>query len=275
MAGEWVVATDHVWLDGLGPFLARAVSGEWKEAISSGLVAYVLEKTETGNEVLPIALAVSRYLLEERTATWLEGILHHQYRGLSDAARRSAVSSAVRYVHSDPKRDRERINFATTELLRFLAEHDVIVLNGVTTFLWPEITRELEAAVAWAVDDVHMETAYKEYLAVLRSLALPAKEALHVLWEGERFSVQNENGQPVAKDVLSAMWPGDEVDKAASEDALISLMVSLAPRQLTLHGRPRDRDGDHILSVVFGSRLAYCAGCPRCRHHGRIDEPLS
>ena len=274
MAGEWVVATDHVWLDGLGPFLARAVSGEWKEAVSSGLVAYVLDKTETGDEVLPIALAVSRYLLEERTGTWLEGILHRQHRELGDAARRSAVRRALRYVHSDPKRDRERVNFATTELRRFLAEHDVIVLNGVTTFLWPEITHELEAAVGWAVDDVPMEAEYQEYLSMLRCLAMPTKEALHVLWEGERFSVENENGQPVAQQVLSAMWPDDGADPAAREDALISLMVSLAPRQLTLHGCPRDRDGDHVLSVVFGKRLAYCAGCPRCQQRW-VDGPRS
>ncbi len=274
MAAEWVVATDHVWLDGLGPFLARAVSGEWKEAVSSGLVAYALEKSETGNQVLSVALAVSRYLLEERTTTWLEGIVHRQYRGLSDSARCAAVRSALRYLHVDSKRDRERIDLATTELLRFLVEHDVIVLNGVTTFLWPEITREFEAAVAWAVDDVQMEVEYKEYLSVLRSLAMPAKEALHVFWEGLRFSVENESGHAVAAEILSAMWPEDGGDPVTNNDGLVSLMVSLAPSRLTIHGRPRDRDGDNVLSMVFGERLMYCAGCSRCEPSGRVDRPL-
>lgn len=280
MAKEWVVATDHVWLDGLGEFLARAVSGEWREVVAPAVVGYVRPAEEEASDALRIARAVSRFLLEVRLSTFLARRLHRRYRDFSLGLEGDRIiARALGILTADPERNRDRIDLATAELLSFLHDHDVLVLNGVSAFLWPEIVQELEEALDRAVDEYLIEQEYREFVALLRRLVTMAKEsagAVHIFHGESRFYVEDERGERLGEDLWRDMVAGLQLDEGTLGDLLVSLLVTLAPNRLTIHRDPPDDEAMRTLEAVFGSAVIVCRGCLRCQAPPlRIDNPGS
>ena len=277
MVKEWVVATDHVWLDGLGEFLASNVSGEWKEVVTPAIVGYVLNRDEDGEQAMPIARSISRYLLEVRAETWMQRLFRRHYRDFDEEARASIIRTALRCVHMDKERDRDRLNLATAELFRFLADHDEVILDGVISFLWPEIAQEFEEALDRAVDEFLIEREYRDFVGLLRRLVTMSKHSagvVHVFFGEDRFFVEDEEGHRLGEDILSDMMSGILLDADTYDDLLVSLLVTLAPQQLTIHLKTPDAQAMRTIQGVFGERLTCCTGCPRCLGGTwRIDNP--
>lgn len=277
MAKEWVVATDHVWLDGLGEFLARSVSGEWREVATPALVGYVLAQTDDMEQALPIARGVSRFLLEERAGTWLDRQLRRHYHDFDTTDREEIVALALRLLHLDPARDGDRIDLATAELFRFLVDHDEMILDGVTQFLWPEIAQEFDDVVDRAVDEFLIEREYKEFVLLLRRLVTMAKTSVtraHVFYDEDRFYVEDEYGARLGEDILKEMMSGIPLDADTYDDLLVSLLVTLAPKELIIHQRIPDVEAMRTLQGVFAQHVICCIGCTRCSTGTwRIDNP--
>lgn len=280
VAKEWVVATDYRWLEGLGEYLARAVSGEWREVVAPAVVGYVRPAEEAEGDALRIARAVSRFLLEARLPIFVTRRLHRRYRDFSEGAEGDGiVRRACRILTADPDRNRDRIDLATAEVLSFLADHDVLILDGVAAFLWPEIVQELEDAIDQAVDEYLIEREYREFVALLRRLVTMAKEsagAVHVFHTESRFYVEDERGDRLGEDLWHDMVAGLQVDEGTAGDLLVSLLVTLAPNRLTIHRHPPDDEAMRTLDAVFGSAVRLCGGCRRCQDASlRVDNPGS
>jgi len=277
MAKQWVVATDHVWLDGLGEFLARTVSGEWREVVAPAVIGYVLDRSSESDQAMSMARCISQYLLEVRVDTWLERVLNTRYRDFDQDARSTIIHTAWGMLRSDVERNHDRLNLATAELFRFLIDHDEVILEGVLTFLWPEISQEFAEVVDSAVDDYLIEREYDDFVSLLRHLVGKAKHtvgAVHVFFGEDRFYVEDEGGRRLGEDLLSDMMSGLALDAETYDDLLVSLLVTLAPNRLTIHRRVPDAEAMRTIQAVFGKAVACCGGCPRCLGGTwRIDNP--
>lgn len=277
MTKEWVVATDHVWLDGLGEHLARTVPGEWKEVVAPAVVGYVLTRSEGVEQAMPIARSVSRFLVERCTRTWLQRLFCRHYHDFDEQAQTAIVNAASQWVTMDQERNQDRLNLATAELFRFLMDHDEVVLDGVISFLWPEISQEYEEALDRAVDDFLIEREYHDFVGLLRRLVTKSQTSIgsvHVFFDSDRFYVEDEGGHRLGEDILDDMMSGIQLEAETYDDLLVSLLVTLAPMQLTIHRKTPDREAMRTIQGVFGEKLVCCQGCPRCLSGTwRIDNP--
>lgn len=158
----------------------------------------------------------------------------------------------------------------------FLDNSDQLVMEGFVTFRCKDYIDELNDAVERAVDDFLMEREFREFVRLLQhfvELQEPRINRVHVLILGVRdFRLVDDTGDSIRGDGLEDLvseYAGTEISQ---EDLLISTLVTLAPRELILHGSaPSLSHWDESVETirgVFQGRVHLCSGCQMCTGTG-------
>ncbi|MFZ5823244.1 MAG: putative sporulation protein YtxC [Bacillota bacterium] len=153
----------------------------------------------------------------------------------------------------------------------YLDSADELVVEGFVTFRLRDYVEELEDAVDRAVDEFLMEREYKEFIRLLQyfvDVQEPRIDHVHVLLRpGGSFKLVDDDGGAIKSEALEE-FVVEMVDSEVNyEDLLISALITLAPRSLTVHVQNRSDDRDEALETitgVFGERAVVCDGCSFC-----------
>lgn len=154
----------------------------------------------------------------------------------------------------------------------YLDSADELVVEGFVTFRLRDYVEELEDAVDRAVDEFLMEREYREFIRLLKyfvDVQEPRIDHVHVmLSRGGSFKLVDEDGGAIKSESLEE-FVVEMVDSEVNyEDLLISALITLAPRRLTVHIQGRSGERDEALETiagVFGDRATICEdGCPFC-----------
>ncbi|HEY3365855.1 MAG TPA: putative sporulation protein YtxC [Symbiobacteriaceae bacterium] len=152
----------------------------------------------------------------------------------------------------------------------YLESSDELVLEGFITFRLRDYVEELEDAVDRAVDDFLMEREYREFVRLLKyfvDVQEPRMDHVHVLIRpGGSFKLVDDDGNAIRSEYLEE-FVVEMVDSEVNyEDLLISALITLAPRSVTVHTRTSDEWDESIETIkgVFGERVTFCEACPVC-----------
>jgi len=156
------------------------------------------------------------------------------------------------------------------KVLEYLRHNDSIIIDGFIRFRLKEYISELREAADRAVDDFLMDREYREFIQLLKyfvEIQEPGIEAVHVLIKaGGNFKLFDKKMQPVKSDYLE----GFIIDLADSEinyeDLLISALITMAPKNITLHCTSGAGPGAMLETIrnVFDGRVKECPGCDLC-----------
>ncbi len=158
---------------------------------------------------------------------------------------------------------------------------DELVLEGFVTFRLREYLDELEDAVDRAVDEFLMEREYREFIRLLKyfvDVQEPRIDHVHVLLRhGGSFKLVDDDGGAIRSESLEE-FVVEMVDSEVNyEDLLISALITLAPRSLTVHyqtSSERDESLETIMGV-FGDRVRLCEECSFCATHAQPGDSSS
>lgn len=272
---EWMVATDANAVAGLGEFLARSVPGQWVEVVEGALVVYHLQRAnDEESSIWPMARALAQYLVIYQERAWLLTLFRRRYSSFSTAEENEILDETLRILHSDDEHDVDRIDLTTTLLFSYLTEEHRVVLDGVRDFLLPDIRAEFEDAMDRAVDVFLMEQEYREFVRLLRQLVEVAgtgTEAIHVRFSGHHFFFEDNQGRRLGDKLVEEMLSGLDFEDGHADDVLISALVTLAPRHVTIHQGGVGDEAFRTVTAVFEGRVSFCQGCRRC-HQAQIDR---
>jgi len=178
---------------------------------------------------------------------------------------------------SHPNACSERRARILGRLLEYLERNDEVVLDGFVRFRLRDYLEELEDAVDRAVDEYLMEREYREFIRLLRyfvEMQESRVEEVHVLVasNGVYRLVDREN-QPLQEDQLDASAVQQLEGDLAYEDLLVSSLIALAPRLVTVHtcDSAQKLPSLDTLRSIFAERLLMCDGCPLCTS-GQTEE---
>jgi len=148
---------------------------------------------------------------------------------------------------------------------------DELVLEGFVHFRLRDYIEELEEAVDRAVDEFLMEREHREFIRLLRhfvELQEPRIDHVHVvLGPGHAFRLLDDDGGAIRSEALEEFVAEMTESEVSYEDLLISALITLAPRALTLHLSDRQPGQEEALETilgVFGDRTVQCEGCHLC-----------
>lgn len=153
-----------------------------------------------------------------------------------------------------------------------LEENQHLNIEGFVYFRLKDYQQELKGIVDDAVESYLMEKEYREFVRLLKyflEIQQPKIEMVHL-------SVDEKGQFQITDNCFTKIDPREweEFDleefneENDYEDILVSMLVSLAPRQIMLHQKvlplyPRAVD---TLRRIFDKRLLICNKCANCRH---------
>jgi putative sporulation protein YtxC len=157
------------------------------------------------------------------------------------------------------------------KLRDYLDTADELVIEGFVTFRLRDYLEELEDAVDRAVDEFLMEREYREFIRLLKyfvDVQEPRLDHVHVLLRrGGSFKLIDDDGGAIKSESLEEFVVEMVESDVNYEDLLISALITLAPRSLTIHAQDLSGERDEALDTimgVFGERVRICEGCAFC-----------
>ena len=155
-----------------------------------------------------------------------------------------------------------------TQILSCLDHSSVFDIEGFLRFRAKEYKSEVNQAVEYALDEYVVDKEYLEFILLLKHFVdsqKPQLECLHVgMTPQGKFHLYNDEGVKVTHQFLED-YQLDNVHELGYEDLLVSALISVAPRQITLHIRYEGfKDTLKTIRSVFGDRVHDCQGCSLC-----------
>ncbi len=165
------------------------------------------------------------------------------------------------------------------KLRDYLDSSDELVVEGFVTFRLREYLEELEEAVDRAVDDFLMEREYREFIRLLRyfvEVQEPRVDHVHVLMRpGGTFRLMDDDGSAIKSEHLEEFVTDLVESEVNYEDLLISALITLAPRRITVHACAGEEWDEPLETIqgVFDERVHVCAGARDCTFcHGQAER---
>lgn len=90
----------------------------------------------------------------------------------------------------------------------------------------------------------------------------------HVLLGADgQFQVLNENGETVGDKYLEEIVLETMQNETCYDDLLISALITIAPRRLTVHCQPTQEREENMQTIkaVFGDSMRVCHNCSLCK----------
>lgn len=221
-----------------------------------------------------LAISIAAFIIEVIEKELLEDILYSQYdledtkqaQDLCLRAKRildqGALGLSPNYWRGQP---------LTLRIKEYLEENSYLNIDGFVQFRLPDYLLELEQAVEEAVDEYIMEKEYDEFVGVLKyflEIQEPRIEKVHVvLSPGGGFQLYDGKNKSLDKKYLDGFMMDIGDNDLSYEDLLLSALITLAPRQVVLHGTDKGKAWGtaNTIKNVFGDRVTVCNGCSRCR----------
>lgn len=223
-----------------------------------------------------IADIISDIILNNWEDVLLKDIIRENYYYFGDEEKELIYDYALRHINREGEESRNTIYWLSRKsrilqkVLEFLRFNNRIIIDGFIRFRLKEYIGELREATDKAVDDFLMEREYREFIHLLKyfvEIQEPKIEMVHVLIKaGGIFRIFDDNMQSIKSDYLEGFII-DLVDSEINyEDLLISALITIAPKKITLHFKIDDSQSATLETIknVFTGRVIECSGCSLC-----------
>ncbi|AFQ42208.1 putative sporulation protein YtxC [Desulfosporosinus meridiei] len=182
------------------------------------------------------------------------------------------LNKALNYLNKGLGQVRgNRVNRKTslvTQILNCLDDSSVFDIEGFLRFRASDYKNEVNKAVEFAIEEYIVEREYIEFIELLKHFVdsqKPRLECLHVgMTPQGKFHLYNDEGVKVTHQFLED-YQLDNIHELGYEDLLVSALIAVAPREITLHIRYEGyKDTLETIRKVFGDRVHDCQGCALC-----------
>lgn len=154
---------------------------------------------------------------------------------------------------------------AAERLVGYLDESTRLDVDGFVSFRLPDYLETVGEFASRILDDVLLEQENREFIDILKHFAQRQEQPLDtvhvVIFSGNRFRIYDDKMQVVTKSAEEA--PTANEGEIRQEDLLISALIALAPRRVTIHGSCMSATYN-TLAEVFPGALHKCSGCRYC-----------
>ncbi|SMB99006.1 putative sporulation protein YtxC [Thermanaeromonas toyohensis ToBE] len=221
-----------------------------------------------------VATSVAAFIIEIIEKELLEDILYSQYDLEDTEQAQNLCLRAKRILEQGAQGLSQgywRGQPLTLRIKEYLEESSYLNIDGFVQFRLPDYLLELEQAIEEAIDEYIMEKEYDEFVGVLRyflEIQEPRIEKVHVvLSPGGGFQLYDGKNKSLEKEYLDGFMVDIGDNDLNYEDLLLSALITLAPRQVVLHGTDKGKAWGTVNTIknVFGDRVTVCNGCSRCR----------
>ncbi|GAB6099175.1 putative sporulation protein YtxC [Halanaerocella petrolearia] len=221
-----------------------------------------------------IANVLSDVIINSLEDNLLRKILYNEHKYFSTKEEDQVLETAYDRLNFLVSQDNEEVvskiqrkNRIFLEIIDYLELETEIILEGFVRFRLKNYLTELEVAIDGAVEDYLVEKEYKEFVHLLKNFIddqAPKNKIVNVVKiEDDNFQLLDHNGIVLDNIFLDEYILQMVDEELASEDLLISSLITIAPEEIILHFK-EPISVVKTLESVFTDRLSICLGCQYC-----------
>jgi putative sporulation protein YtxC len=209
--------------------------------------------------------AVSKTIVEQYEDKLISKLINRNYFYFNLPDKKIIFKKALRYA--DQKDAFSALVGA--RLREYLETADKVVIDGFVKFRLKDYRRELEEIIDKAVDDFMADKEYRDFVRLLKyfvEIQTPKYDLINIVPKNGEYYVYDDTGKDVTATCLTEFTREGGGESAASDDVLISALISLAPRRVFLH-KPGEMKNAELLTTihqVFEKKITTCDGCELC-----------
>lgn len=223
-----------------------------------------------------LADVISDVILNHWEDLLLREIIRENYYYFGDEEKSIIFQYSLRHINREEKDFQNTIywlgrkNRIIQKIMDYLNVNNRINIDGFIRFRLKEYIGELRDATEKAVDEFLMEREYREFIQLLKyfvEVQEPRIDLVHVLIDGSFFKLLDEQMQPVKNEYLEGFIVNMVDSEINYEDLLISALISIAPKKVTLHYKSQESNSATLETIksVFEGRVGKCRGCSFCK----------
>ncbi|HOB35359.1 MAG: hypothetical protein GX090_02605 [Firmicutes bacterium] len=206
------------------------------------------------------AQVLADYIVSEIEPVLLDKLasVHHPHFGKEE---REQICQKVRQrlVREEALTGESRRHCILKRLDEFLKDEEQINIEGFIRFRLQDYQRELLQLLNESADDFIIEKEYQEFINLLRyfvDIQPPRFPEMHLF---------RKNNYLILCDSRYTELHREGACDLEGSDAIISALVTAAPKKVTIHNGPAEDELVATLRHIFADRIQICLGCPRCR----------
>lgn len=224
-----------------------------------------------------VANALSDVILGDCERRLILKMVRDNYSYFTDDERQAIYYLTLEHLNSRPGADGvdpfpriARKGRVLARLTEYLENSSNVILEGFITFRLREYMDELDLAVDRAVDDFLLEREYREFIRLLKYFVdaqEPKIDEVHVVMSGKDSFRLVDSQLNIINDAHLEEFVAEMVENDINhDDLLISALITIAPRHITLHCTPETKGRESIQTItsVFAGRVDFCDGCALC-----------
>ena len=221
-----------------------------------------------------IAEAISDLILDQWEQSLIHNMIRENYYYFEPGEREIVFQQALKYAGTEDEvpclyrvRRKSRI---LRKLVEFLHHDNQIIIEGFIRFRLKEYLNELEGVVDKAVDDFLVEKDYREFVQLLRyfmEIQGSQIDLVHVVFYPDGvFKLFDDQKRIVRSGILEEMVQELARWEISYGDLLVSVLVSLAPRQIVFHAPAGEHTSviQRTIRDIFSGLVKECPGCDLC-----------
>ena len=162
-------------------------------------------------------------------------------------------------------------------LYQYFKEHQFAHIEGLVTFRLQEYQSMLMDVAEKLLEMYFVQKEYEEFVSLLRYFVnvqngRPPLSHLVVHIDGV-YSLLDEEGIDITAECLSDFVRPEEVGKENADDLLISILITLAPEKIIVHGGQNIKNAELFRTIdkVF-DKVEYCTKCAMCEQRADIKK---
>lgn len=251
----------------------------WRDCGKSGKMLYLLSQPEGEREQVNlmesfVSLLISQYIAQDLRDLLLQDILRYNYFYFRREERDEILLQARRSMEKGlPYHRQETFREVIERKIReyLLQPNEHLNIEGFIYFRLQDYQLELKRVVDDAVENYLTEKEYREFVRLLKyflEIQQPKIDLVHLaVDEKGQFQITDQRFKKIDPREWEEFDLDDFEGDSDYEDVLVSMLVSVAPRQIMLHQNvlPRYPKTVDTLRRIFDNRLLICNNCAYCR----------
>lgn len=257
-----------------------ALSYSWRDCGKSGKTLYLLGThpatgaIEREAVIALIASLASQFIIFDLKDALLHDLLRYHYFYFRREERDEIMSLALRRLKDGipglrQETFREVIERKIKHYLQEQGSH--LNIEGFLQFRLQDYRQEMRKVIDEAVENYLTEKEYREFVRLLKyflEIQQPKIDLVHLAVDDKgQFQITDHSFKKIDPRDWEEFDLDDFEEDTDYEDILVSMLVSVAPRQIMLHQNvlPRYPRAVETLRRIFDKRLLYCRNCSYCR----------
>ncbi len=220
---------------------------------------------------------LAEYIIDRYESRMMKQILEEKHKDLSVVAKREILKN-IESCSDDPELGyAARKQAVLLSVYDYLKEDRMMLLDGFVAFRLKDYEALLESLCQRLREQYFAKREYEDFVALLKyfvGIQENRPELVQIMIRpAGGYVLLDEKGEDMTAESFAEFLEGEFLlTEEAYDDLLLSVLITLAPKNILLHGRENvtNRELFHTILRVFDGKVSDCGGCSLCKKENKL-----